>query len=459
MGLFGSSKKKKKNNQKFINTDMIANTDEPQETFVYQTVENQNMNFNNYNQNYSNQQNNQEMYNQVGYQDNNMNQNYYQNQQNSYESNNQYNQEIPENYNEVVCQNDNLNLNNQEIPQNYNQESYIDNSQVMAPTYEENYNEQPEQLFEEKQEESQYDNSNYELEQLEEDNNQVTGNLENTNVEQNISENINREEQIENSVEELGEVEEVKLDPLNNANNPIPVNPTAPKEEQEDEEIEEEARAGLFSVIGIIIGMILRPGTTILKNTKKYKKTSKGIAIFIWLFIITILGCIATSVITGACVRTYNSVTGSYNVILNFANVVDLNNYYQPLIIAFFISFVAILIISLLFYATSFFNSKGINFGTYLMIAIMGMIPTILGVVVLSPLIAIISPYLSIIILAISIVYSIICFIVGTNSILKFKNANSQIIYNTINLSILITIVLIVFFIGLQTGIIVLPEL
>ena len=59
MGLFSISKKNKKNNnQKFINTNMIPDPDQQPETFVYQTIDNQNMNMNNdYNPNFANQQN------------------------------------------------------------------------------------------------------------------------------------------------------------------------------------------------------------------------------------------------------------------------------------------------------------------------------------------------------------------------------------------------------------------
>ena len=75
------------------------------------------------------------------------------------------------------------------------------------------------------------------------------------------------------ALEELPvEQEATKLDPLNNANNPIPVNPVAEveiKEELTEEELS--AKANIWAVIGMFLGMIFKPGTTIIDSIKKYK--------------------------------------------------------------------------------------------------------------------------------------------------------------------------------------------
>lgn len=424
MGLFSISKKNKKNNnQKFINTNMIPDPDQQPETFVYQTIDNQNMNMNNdYNPNFANQQN------------------YYQEQMpNNY----------PDNYSNQMPQNN--------YPENYSNynypNNYPENQQQVMPNVNETYpqedNQQPIEVMEDyyPDNESLQNTSNQELE----------GQPMVETLQQVPETNETPAEPEESEV--LDEIEEPKPDPLNNANNPIPVNPTAPKEEKETEEIFEEASVNPFVIIGIILGMILRPGTTIVNNTKKYRRAGKGIAILIWITLISLVVCIVTRLITGAFIRTFNSVTGTYSISLNFANILNFNDYPQYLLIAFFISFVAILIISVLFYATSFFNSKGVRFGSYLVIANLGMIPTIIGVVVLSPLLAIISDYLSILVILVAVIYSIICFIVGTNSILKFKNTNSQIFYNALNLSLLAIIMLGLFILGIHANVIALPNI
>ena len=399
MGLFSISKKNKKNNnQKFINTNMIPDPDQQPETFVYQTIDNQNMNMNNdYNPNFANQQN------------------YYQEQMpNNY----------PDNYSNQMPQNN--------YPENYSNynypNNYPENQQQVMPNVNETYpqedNQQPIEVMEDyyPDNESLQNTSNQELE----------GQPMVETLQQVPETNETPAEPEESEV--LDEIEEPKPDPLNNANNP-------------------------FVIIGIILGMILRPGTTIVNNTKKYRRAGKGIAILIWITLISLVVCIVTRLITGAFIRTFNSVTGTYSISLNFANILNFNDYPQYLLIAFFISFVAILIISVLFYATSFFNSKGVRFGSYLVIANLGMIPTIIGVVVLSPLLAIISDYLSILVILVAVIYSIICFIVGTNSILKFKNTNSQIFYNALNLSLLAIIMLGLFILGIHANVIALPNI
>ena len=414
MGLFSISKSKKKNNQKFINTNMISDSDNQSETFVYQTIDNNGMNVNTgYNPNFDNQQN----YYQDNYQNNNYENNYQdQNYQNNYQ----------EGYPNQVYQ-DNM-------PNDYH---------PSVPNYNEQYNNQQIETMEDYYPE----NNNFQ--------NDSNMNLEQANM------NVNsQQENIEESevLDEL-DAEEVKLDPLNNANNPIPVNPTAPKEEKEEEEEFEDVSVNPFTIVGLIIGMILRPGTTIVENTKKYRKFGKGIFILVGITIITLIGCIVTRLISGAFIRSFNSVTGTYSVSFNFNNILNFNDYPQYLLIAFFISFVAILIVSILMYATSFFNSKGVRFGTYLMIANLGMIPTIIGVVVLLPLLAIISEYLAILIILVSVIFTVICFIVGTNNILKFKSANSQIFYNLFNLSLLAIIMLALFIAGVHANVIALPNI
>ena len=141
MGLFSISKKNKKNNnQKFINTNMIPDPDQQPETFVYQTIDNQNMNMNNdYNPNFANQQN------------------YYQEQMpNNY----------PDNYSNQMPQNN--------YPENYSNynypNNYPENQQQVMPNVNETYpqedNQQPIEVMEDyyPDNESLQNTSNQELE-------------------------------------------------------------------------------------------------------------------------------------------------------------------------------------------------------------------------------------------------------------------------------------------------------
>ena len=236
-----------------------------------------------------------------------------------------------------------------------------------------------------------------------------------------------------------------KLDPLNNANNPIPVNPVAPvekKEELTEEEIN--AKPSFFAVIGMILGMIAKPGTTIIDSIKKYKSFFKGIMITLWLTLATLIITLVVRVVAGSFYRSYNSITGSYAINFNFNNVLSLQNYTPYLIGALVVSVVAILVMSVIYYASSFFNSKGVHFGSYLAVSNVAVIPVMLGVVVLNPILSILSDYLGIIGIIVPFIYSLISFIVGIDYILEFKNLNSRIFYNVFNLSMVLFVVVLV---------------
>ena len=254
------------------------------------------------------------------------------------------------------------------------------------------------------------------------------------------------EEVLTESLEELPLEEEMpKLDPLNNANNPIPVNPVAPvekKEELTEEEIN--AKPSFFAVIGMILGMIAKPGTTIIDSIKKYKSFFKGIMITLWLTLATLIITLVVRVVAGSFYRSYNSITGSYAINFNFNNVLSLQNYTPYLIGALVVSVVAILVMSVIYYASSFFNSKGVHFGSYLAVSNVAVIPVMLGVVVLNPILSILSDYLGIIGIIVPFIYSLISFIVGIDYILEFKNLNSRIFYNVFNLSMVLFVMVLV---------------
>ena len=137
---------------------------------------------------------------------------------------------------------------------------------------------------------------------------------------------------------QMGEVpkeekKEEKLDPLNNASNPVPVNPVAPVEEKKEEEIEEvNAKASFFSVIGMTLGMILAPGTTMMNNSKKYNKVSKAMYILLWTTLLTILLTIVARAVVGSFSKSYNAIIGTYSISLTFENILDINNYLEYLV-------------------------------------------------------------------------------------------------------------------------------
>ena len=286
-----------------------------------------------------------------------------------------------------------------------------------------------------------------------EDNQMGSEQLEELQVEETLETEVLEDENLEK--------EEQALDPLNNATNPVPVNPVAPvsQEQEEEEELSRDVKTNILTVIGIMLKMFVAPGTTIVTNSKKYRSFMKAFIVTIWITVVTLLLCVATRVVVGAFAKTYNAITGTYSINFSFNNVLSLDNYLQYLVIALLVSFVGILILAFIYYGFSFFNSKGVQLGSYIMVSNLGMLPLIVGVVVIYPILSIISTYLGLLALIFTFLCSIVTFLTGVNNILTFKNNNSQILYNVINLSCVILLMIIICVLLIRVDILSLPEL
>lgn len=241
-------------------------------------------------------------------------------------------------------------------------------------------------------------------------------------------------EEVESLEEE--EKEEPKLDPLNNANNPIPVNPVAVDVVVDDSDAQK-AKTGFFVNIGMCISLFFKPATTIVENTKKYRLTNKAFSVYLWMNVLALLSCIVSRLILGNFVKVLSPVTGRYSIQFNMGRMMMLDNYLGWLIATLCISCVLVLLIALVYYACSFMNSKGISFGTYLMLATIGSVPIVVGLLVLMPVGALISTYFGLILFIISFLYGYLIFITGVINVLNFKNVDSLLRYNLVTMLIL----------------------
>jgi len=258
---------------------------------------------------------------------------------------------------------------------------------------------------------------------------------------------------------EENKVDNPALDPLNNANNPVPVNPVAQtKEVFVEEDLPKDVKANIFSVVGMMLGMILTPGSTIVTNSKKYRSTFKAFMVTVWITIVSLILSIGVRILVGSFTKSYNTVTGSSHVNFNIANIMNLDNYLPYIALAFFMSFVVIFVVSFVYYASSFLNSKGVPLGSYIMVSNLGLLPFIIGVIGVSPAISIISSYLGMLALIFSFLYSLIAFMTGMNEILTFKNIDRKILYNVLNLSCIILVVIVLYAFLTRMNILILPE-
>lgn len=266
-------------------------------------------------------------------------------------------------------------------------------------------------------------------------------------------------ETVEEVEEETEPEKEEILDPLNNANNPIPVNPVAPKDDFVEEDLPEDVKANVFSVFNMMVGMFFSPGTTIITNSKKYRSLPKALSVTLWVSVISIIMAMLTRIVVGMFRTSYNSVSGFSSIYLDFANVFNIDNYVPYFIVAIIMTFGAISIASLIYYASSFLNSKGVHMGTYFMVSSLAMVPVIFGVLVLYPIASIISMYIGLLLFIFTFLYTLISFFLGMNEVLVFGNINKRILYNVINLSLIFLIMIIIFVLCFRLNILIPPEI
>lgn len=253
------------------------------------------------------------------------------------------------------------------------------------------------------------------------------------------------EEQKKKDLEAQKKVEEdylKNLDPLNNANNPTPVNPTAPKEEKIEKE-----KLNFFDIVKFTFGMILHPGDMLDEKPDIYGSITNGLMFALFSTVWTIILSLVSRIALGFVIR----LTNGLNFKAGFDNILTLD-YGTFIVNAAVISGVSILIVSLIYYLSSFFNNKGVSFGEYLLITNLSFIPLLFGYSVLLPLGCVFHYYLGYALLGITVIYTLVCFISGINNELKFKSINRKIIYNSFNLSVIFLVIAFVIYLVYFSG-------
>ena len=167
---------------------------------------------------------------------------------------------------------------------------------------------------------------------------------------------------------------------------------------------------------------------------------------------LTLLLTLVARFIVGSFSKSYNAIIGTYSISLTFANVLDVNNYLEYLLMGILVSLVAVLVIATVFYGSSFINSKGIPFGSYLIISNTAMIPFIIGVTALGPILSVLSNYFAIAVYIFTFLYSMICLMIGMDEVLIFKSINKRIFYYVLNLTIIVIILIAVAYGLIQGG-------
>ena len=236
---------------------------------------------------------------------------------------------------------------------------------------------------------------------------------------------------------EVVEQQPVALDPLNNASNPVPVNPVAPPDTRR--RVVATAVSPL-TPLKAFLTLLKKPGELIEETVQKYEHFMSSMMFTGFLTITTLILTLLARLVVGGFIKTYNNASGSYTATFDASNIMN-QDFLHFMIIAFIVSGLTITVVTIICYASSFLNSKGLTLGKILMITNVSFMPFILGVNVVSQLLSIISDNIGFASLVISIIYTVILFTTGMNHYIQTDKLNAKIIYNLINFSIIIIIV------------------
>lgn len=254
----------------------------------------------------------------------------------------------------------------------------------------------------------------------------------------------NKPERDEEGQEQSKEVDNVFLTPETVLKDETIKNPVY----VEQEESLAEAKVNLFIVIGLLIKVLFKPGTTISEAVKKYKDLKKAVKITLYITILIVLLSLGVHVLTGGFKKVYDLNTGSYSTVVDFSNI-GKQDYLAITLNTLSISCILILVVSAVYYLLSFIRSKGIHLGTYIMLSNLALFPFLFALTVLYPLGVIVSYYVGFLLVLLALVFSSISFYTVISEIVPFENINEKIFYNVLCLSIvmiLLILVIVVFF-------------
>lgn len=274
------------------------------------------------------------------------------------------------------------------------------------------------------------------IENLEEPTTFKFGSFTNSKVDQLEETPVNQEQ-----IHPQSEVLQTELDPLNNANNPIPVNPTSPKIEKKDYSNIDLKLKDIFSNIS---KYIFKPSTTTNEMVENYQYIGNAVKITLIFTIISIVANLISTSVFSIISRGYNIANESYHISFNFANMFN-HDWLTLLSLSFLSSFVLIIITSIIYYLYSFVTNKKILFGKTLMTSNMSFLYLNLGLSILYPIGNILSPFIGLLLIFITLILSLLLFYSTINKTMVFNNENQSLVTHTllIGLSFFIIICLI----------------
>lgn len=229
----------------------------------------------------------------------------------------------------------------------------------------------------------------------------------------------------------------------------IPQNPVAPKEAKKIDV--DKVDYNIKDVLKIFVKLLIKPGTILKENVEKYSSLRNSLLILLTITIFGAILSLISSSIRTATIVNIDAITGAYSTSFDLSRIAN-QDFLADLLRGVICSGGYILIVSLVYYGTSFFNNKSVRLGTYIMVNNLSALPLIIALNFLYPIGMLISEYVGLSILVILFIYTIVIFLVGTDEILTYKDIDYKIMYNLFNLSIIALIIILLLYLVLTNG-------
>ena len=208
-------------------------------------------------------------------------------------------------------------------------------------------------------------------------------------------------------------------------------------------------KVNIFSTVKLMISAIFKPVTSIPKNSKAIEDLKDSIKFLVYYLVVLIALSVGIAILTSGFVKRYDINTGLYSTYMDFGNIVNVK-FVDVIIKTVSFSLFFTLIVSFIYYITSFFRSKGIAVGTYVVLCSLALLPLYLGLFVLYPVLSIFNYFLGFFAFMIAFVFSILSLYNAIVSLLEFTSEDRKIFYNLFNIGIVIFLLILILYLFFQ---------
>lgn len=205
-------------------------------------------------------------------------------------------------------------------------------------------------------------------------------------------------------------------------------------------------------MINMIVDIFKKPVEFVNDVVKKYGSKSNSLMLFIFFTIFSVILSLATGVITGGFVKTYDFNSGSVTSNYNFSYVFN-HNFLNDIIVGFVSSGLLIVLVSLSYFILCYFKKTKNDFFSILTLTTACYGPLVLGVNVIYPIISVFQVYVALILAFVLIIFTLVVHITTLNSLIHFNKPNDPIYFHVISLGIAFAFVLILAVIFLHDNI------